>query len=62
MTITINNNKEEAERIQRAVAENEGYCPCQIEKNERTRCMCLNFIEDEKEGWCHCGLYYKTFN
>ena len=29
------------------------------EKTERTKCMCLNFLESDDE-WCHCGLYRKV--
>lgn len=61
MLIQINPNKDEVERIRKAVKDNDGYCPCQLEKTERTKCMCLNFLEG-KEKWCHCGLYYKTEN
>ena len=58
MKIIINSNKEEAERIKKAVKDNGGYCPCHLEKNERTKCICKNFLEGEAE-WCHCGLYKK---
>lgn len=58
MAIKINPNKEEVERIREAVKNNGGYCPCQLEKNERTKCICLNFLEGD-DKWCHCGLYYK---
>jgi hypothetical protein len=40
------------------VAANDGYCPCAIEKNEDTRCMCKEFREMD-EGECHCGRYKK---
>lgn len=36
----------------------DGYCPCMIEKNEDTKCMCKQFREMES-GMCHCGLYIK---
>lgn len=62
VTITINPDVAEVERIRRAVRENDGYCPCQLEKNENTRCMCKNFVNSEQNGWCHCGLYFKTIN
>lgn len=59
MIIKINPNKEEVEAIRQAIKENDGYCPCQLEKSERTKCICLNFLEGN-ETWCHCGLYYKS--
>ena len=41
-----------------------GYCPCRLEQNEDTRCICKEFREQiqdpEFEGFCHCRLYYKT--
>lgn len=59
MAIRINPDKEEVKRIREAVKNNDGYCPCQLERSERTKCICLNFLEGEDE-WCHCGLYFKT--
>ena len=59
MLIQMNPDKEEVKRIRAAVKANDGYCPCQLEKTERTKCMCLNFLESD-DIWCHCGLYYKT--
>jgi hypothetical protein len=44
--------------IREAIKANDGYCCCQIEKSERTKCICQNFLEGP-DGWCHCGLYYK---
>lgn len=41
------------------VEANDGYCPCAIEKNEDTRCMCKEFRE-MVEGECHCGRYKKV--
>lgn len=38
--------------------ENDGYCPCRLEKTPETKCMCKEFREQES-GLCHCGLYYK---
>lgn len=38
---------------------NGGYCTCQIEQNENTRCVCRNFLDNPEIGWCFCGLYYK---
>ena len=58
MSIKLNPDKEKVATIRQAVKDNDGYCPCQIEKNERTKCICLNFLEGDEE-WCHCGLYQK---
>ena len=58
MKIRLNPDKEEAERILRAVKENDGYCPCRLIRTEDTKCICKEFKE-QKEGMCHCGLYLK---
>ena len=58
MKIKLNPDKEEAERILRAVKENDGYCPCRLVRTEDTKCICKEFKEQE-EGFCHCGLYLK---
>ena len=44
--------------IKERLKENGGYCPCALEKNKDTKCMCKEFRET-KEGFCHCGLYEK---
>lgn len=56
--LKVNPDKELVQEIREAIKNNDGYCPCQLEKNERTKCICKNFIESEDE-WCHCGLYQK---
>lgn len=37
-----------------AIRANDGYCPCQFEKTEDTKCPCKTYRE---EGVCECGLY-----
>lgn len=58
MKIEINPDKQKVMEVRAAVKANDGYCPCQLEKTERTKCICLNFLENNDE-WCHCGLYRK---
>ena len=58
MKITQNLDKDFVEQILKALKENSNYCPCKIEKTKDTKCMCKEFRE-QKDGWCHCGLYYK---
>jgi hypothetical protein len=58
MRIEIINDKEKVNKVRVALKANDGYCPCQIDKSERTKCICLNFLEGEDE-WCHCGIYRK---
>lgn len=49
-------------KISEAVKENDGYCPCLIERNEDTKCVCKDFKEQYSEGECHCGRYIKITN
>lgn len=57
--IKVNSSKEVETEIRSKLKENGGYCPCVIVKNEDTKCMCKEFREQQEEGYCHCGLYYK---
>lgn len=41
------------------VKQNDGYCPCAIEKTDDTKCMCKEFRESPKGTVCHCGRYLK---
>lgn len=59
MKIKINSDKNAVEEIRESIAKNDGYCTCQINKNEDTKCVCRNFLNEPKIGWCFCGLYYK---
>lgn len=58
MKIELSNNKKLVTEIKSKLKETGGYCPCKIEQNEDTKCMCKEFREQEK-GECHCGLYVK---
>ena len=45
---------------QNKLKENNGYCPCRLDKNEDTKCMCKEFrdqISRNEQGYCYCGLY-----
>lgn len=35
------------------------YCPCSLEQTEEWLCPCKEFREQNYEGECHCGRYYK---
>lgn len=59
MKIFENPDKKVVKDIRKQLKENDGYCPCQLEKTDDTKCMCKNFREQLTEGPCHCGLYYK---
>lgn len=60
MKIILNTDKEIVSEIRRQLKENDGYCPCRLEKTPDTKCICKEFrdqIEEKIEGECHCGLY-----
>ena len=50
--------------IKEQLKNNDGYCPCRLQRTEENKCMCEEFrnqIKDpEFEGFCHCLLYYKS--
>ena len=58
MAIRLSKDKELVEEIRQKLKENDGYCPCRIEKSGDTKCMCKEFGEQDR-GECHCGLYVK---
>ena len=58
LKITYNQDKQIVDKLLDALDKNNGYCPCKLEKNNDTKCMCKEFRE-QKEGYCHCGLYIK---
>lgn len=58
LKITYNQDKQIVDKILEELDKNNGYCPCKLEKNNDTKCMCKEFRE-QKEGYCHCGLYIK---
>ena len=56
--IKLNPDKEYVEEVRTRLKDNDGYCPCRIDRTPDTKCMCKDF-RDMKEGMCHCGLYIK---
>ena len=55
------------EKITAAVEKNDFYCPCLIQKNTDTLCICKQFRETypdvengEKEVFCHCRRFKKV--
>ena len=60
MQIKVNDDKELVAEIRKKLKENDGYCPCQIEHTDDTKCMCKDFRENVASGECHCGLYIKV--
>ena len=47
------------QEITQAVKDNDGYCPCMINKTADTKCPCKGFREQDFEGECHYGRYLK---
>ncbi len=64
MKITLNADKEIVDAVKKGLERTGGYCPCRMERNEDTKCMCREFREQiadaDFEGYCHCYLYYKS--
>lgn len=52
-------DESEFKRISELVKENDGYCPCLIQRNEDTKCPCKEFREQDFAGKCRCGRYIK---
>lgn len=63
MKIRLNENEEIVKMVKEGLKKKNGYCPCRLERNEDTKCMCKEFREQiadaNFEGYCHCMLYYK---
>lgn len=60
MKVILNPDGNYVKEIRERIRSNDGYCPCSVEKNKDTKCMCKNFREqiDRGEiGYCHCELY-----
>lgn len=51
----------DAKEIEQKLIENEGYCPCKLNRTQETKCMCEDFrteITNRTNNFiCHCGLY-----
>lgn len=56
--IRFTTDEDVKEVVLRALKNNQGYCPCKLEKTPDTKCICKEFRE-QLEGECHCGLYVK---
>lgn len=60
MRVYQNPDKEYADEVKRQLKDNNGFCPCRLEKTPDTKCRCKEFrdqIEAGIEGACHCGLW-----
>ena len=60
MIIYRNPDEEYAAEVKHMIKDNNGYCPCKLEKNSDTKCRCKDFrdqVANGVEGSCHCGLW-----
>lgn len=51
---------EHTKNIIQKLKDNDGYCPCSLQKTPETKCMCKEFrdmVKRGETGECHCGLY-----
>ena len=60
LKIVKNPNEEIFNEVMAEVKANDGFCPCRLEKNADTKCMCKEFRMSTTEGECHCGAYKKV--
>ena len=60
MYIKVTDDLELREAIKQGLKDSDGYCPCHLEQNEDTKCLCKEFREQTVPGFCHCGLYEKV--
>ncbi len=62
--IRLNEDVKLVEAIKEGLKQKGGFCPCRIQKTEENKCICREFREQiadpDFEGYCHCGLYYKS--
>lgn len=66
MKLKKNEDAELVAEVQRQLKENDNFCPCRVEKNKDTKCMCKYFrdaVKAAKESGsterieCACGLW-----
>lgn len=56
--VTIKNpDSELVKDIKKRIKNNGGHCPCQIDKDDSTKCPCKMFRETQE---CICGLYIRV--
>lgn len=58
--IVLSDDKELIAEVNRQLQETRGYCPCALEWNDSTKCVCEAFKESLakcEEVECNCGKY-----
>ena len=63
--IILNDDLELVTDIDERLADNQykygkKYCPCSLNRNDDTICMCKDFREQDYPGECHCGKFVKV--
>lgn len=62
--VRLNEDENVVKMIREGLKAKGGYCPCRLSMTEENKCICKEFREQiadpEFEGYCHCGLYYKS--
>ena len=53
----LNPDPNELGFIRSSIRNNDGYCPCSLDRSEDTKCPCLAFRSGEG---CQCGLYIEA--
>ena len=57
--IKLNADKELVAEIEKQLMLNGGDCPCMVQKNEDTKCMCKEVRENPEMTECHCGRFIR---
>lgn len=60
LKVIVSDDLNKVAAIRKQLIENDGYCPCRLQKTKDTKCMCKEFRDQVKQGIsgeCHCGLY-----
>lgn len=52
-----NPDKQYVKDLKKRIKANNGYCPCRIDKNPDTKCLCKAYRET---GECICGLFIQV--
>ena len=58
--IVLSDDKALIAEVNRQLQETRGYCPCALEWNDSTKCICSTFkesLDKGKEVECNCGKY-----
>lgn len=58
--IMLGDDKSLVAEVNRQLQETRGYCPCALEWNDNTKCICRTFrkaLERGEETECGCGKY-----